>query len=322
MNKAKQVRVRQRTPEWHAFRREHIGSSDAPVIAGESPYRSALALYAEKVGEPAPIDEATSRIMLIGSLMEPIILDWYSDETGRRVRKGRVLEDRAIPWLAASLDGEAEGRIVEAKFTTTRRFNDGVPPDVLVQVTHQMAVAGAEVADVAVFTGRDFLIHEVPFDGAFWDGILTLEAAFHERVLRRDPPPPDASESSRHALSALYPVDNGEMMQADAEMAALVRLVLDGKDRLKAMSAEVDGWENVLRFLIGPRAGIEGPGFRVTYRKAKDSQRIGWAEYAGSLEQIIERHDLRREADGLKDIYTYVKEGSRRLWISRETRDE
>jgi len=318
MNKAKQVRVRQRTPEWHAFRREHIGSSDAPAIAGESPYTSALAIYAEKVGEPAPIDPASARLMMIGQMMEPVILDFYADETGRKVRKGRVLEDRTIPWLAASLDGEAEGRIVEAKFTTTRRFNDGVPPDVLVQVTHQMAVAGAEVADVAVFTGRDFLIHEVPFDPAFWDGIYTLEAAFWQRLVDRDPPPPDASDSSRKALAGLYPVDTGEMIQADPEMAALVRLILDGKDRLKFISTELDGWENALRYLIGPRTGIEGPGFHVTYRKAKDSQRIGWAEYAGALERLLPP-DKAGEAQEIKSIYTYTQEGSRRLLVNRES---
>ena len=70
--------------------------------------------------------------------------------------------------------------------------------------------------------------------------------------------------------------------------------------------------ENALRFLIGERTGIEGPGFRVTYKRAKDSQRIGWEEYAGSLERMVGD-----AAYDLKSLYTYTKPGTRRLLVSR-----
>jgi len=156
----KVVRVRQGSPEWHAFRASHIGSSDAPVICGESPYRSALDLYAEKIGavQEAP-DKSQARIFQVGTHMEGIILQMYQEATGRKVRKGRVLESRDLPWLSASLDGETEdGRIVEAKNTSSSRWDNGVPADVQVQVQHQMGVTGARVADVAVWTGRAFTV--------------------------------------------------------------------------------------------------------------------------------------------------------------------
>lgn len=319
--KPRTIRLRQNSPEWHAFRAVHIGSSEAPVIVGESPYRSPLDLYVEKTtGVQIEPDAETAHRFAIGHAMEPIALAMYAERTGRKLRKGRVLESRDDPRLSASLDGEAEGRIVEAKWTTSRRMDDEIPGDVAVQVTHQMAVSGLPVADVAVLTPRGFTIHEMPFDRGFWDSIYSHELAFWGRVIVRDPPPPDASEASRAALAHLYPEDRAPMLTADAEMATLVRLILDGRERLGLLENELDGWRNTLRFLIGEAEGVEGPGFRVIYRKAKDSTRVAWQEYAGSLRALIAdgAPGLVKSADAMRGIYTAVQPGPRRLVVNRE----
>jgi putative phage-type endonuclease len=316
--KPRQVRVRQGTPEWDAFRRRHVTASDAPVIVGESPYRSALDLYLEKTtGEQVQPDPATAHRFALGHAMEPVALAMYSERTGRKVRRGRVLESREHPWLSASLDGEADGRLVEAKWSTSRRFDDGVPGDVLVQVMHQMAVAGAEAADVAVLTPRDFTIHEVRFDLAFWLSIFELERAFLAACRDGIPPAPDASEASRQAVLRLHPQDDGTTMIADAEMGSLVRLILDAKGRQETIAEELQGWENALRFLMADASTLIGPGFSVTYKRAKDSQRIGWAEYVASLERIVAPEHAGELAD-IKGVYTYTSPGTRRLLVKRE----
>ncbi len=49
--------IRQNSPEWLEARRLTIGSSDIPVIVGESPYKDAHTLAAEKLGlVPVVID--------------------------------------------------------------------------------------------------------------------------------------------------------------------------------------------------------------------------------------------------------------------------
>uniref|UniRef100_A0A6M3JIZ6 Putative exonuclease n=1 Tax=viral metagenome TaxID=1070528 RepID=A0A6M3JIZ6_9ZZZZ len=318
MSAPKQIRVRQGSPAWLAYRRTHIGSSDAPAIAGESPYSSALSVYADKTGPAQEPDPGTARLFRIGHAMEPVILDLYEEETGHKVRRSRVLESRDIPWLSASLDGDTPGRVVEAKWTGTTRFSDGVPGDVLVQVTHQMAVAQLDRADVAVLTPRDFTIYTVDFDATFWDHILALETRFMEdHLVPRIPPDPDETEASRRAISRMYPADDGEMIEADPDMATLIRKLLAGKEQLAALEAEVDGHENALRFLIGDHSGVNGPDFRVTYRKSADSSRVAWTEYAGSLEAMIPPERL-PEAEALRGIYTTVKQGPRRLLVTRQ----
>lgn len=317
---AKTVRLRQGSEAWIAFRQSHIGSSDAPAIVGESPYTSALALYLEKTEGPEVVDPARERLFRIGHAMEPTILGLYAEEKSRKVHKGRVLESRDLPWLSCSLDGEAEGRIVEAKWTSTGRFDGGVPGDVMVQVTHQMGVSGIRMADVAVLTPRDFTVYEVPFEQPFWDSILQQEEQFRERIRLHLPPPPDASESSRKALVRLHPEDSGEILEADPTTAEIVSNLLAAKDRLAVLEGEVGSLENALRFLLADASGVKGPGFSVTYRKAKDSVRVGWENYAAALERII-LETAPREAvkiEPLRSLYTTVQQGSRRLLVKSQ----
>lgn len=321
---AKTVRLRQGSEAWLAFRQTHIGSSDAPAIVGESPYRSALALYLEKTEGPEVVDPDRERLFRIGHRMEPLILDLYSEDKGRKVSRGRVLESRDLPWLSCSLDGEAEGRIVEAKWTSSSRFDGGVPGDVMVQVTHQMGVSGIPVADVAVLTPRGFSVYEVPFERPFWDSILSQEEQFRERLRLHLPPPPDASESSRKALVRLHPEDSGEILEADPTTAEIVRELLSAKGHLAQVEAEVGSLENALRFLLADASGVQGAGFSVTYRKAKDSQSVAWAEVARAYRNTI---IAEREARGVTDvadlttlegIYTQTKTGSRRLLVKAQ----
>lgn len=314
---AKTVRLRQQSDAWIAFRQAHIGSSDAPVIVGESPYRSPLDLYLEKVQGPEEVDADKARLFRIGHRMEPLILDLYSEETGRKVRRGRVLESRDLPWLSASLDGEAPGRIVEAKWTSSSRWDAGVPGDVMVQVTHQMGVSGIPHADVAVLTPRGFTVYGVPFDRAFWDAILSQEETFRERIRLHLPPPPDASESSRKALARLHPEDSGEILEADPVATEIVRDLLEAKAVAKNLEGTIGSLENSLRFLLGEASGLKGPGFTVSYRKTRDSERVNWQGLAESLDGIIGESapDRRDEVETLRGIYTTTTLGSRRLLV-------
>ena len=43
-------RLHQNTPEWHRWRRQGIGASDAPVIMGETPFKTPRTLWSIKTG--------------------------------------------------------------------------------------------------------------------------------------------------------------------------------------------------------------------------------------------------------------------------------
>jgi predicted phage-related endonuclease len=47
---ARVERIHQQTPEWHAWRMQGLGSSDAPVIMQESPWRTPKQIWELRTG--------------------------------------------------------------------------------------------------------------------------------------------------------------------------------------------------------------------------------------------------------------------------------
>ncbi len=43
-------RLHQNTPEWHRWRMQGIGASDAPVVMGDAPFRTRRFLWSVKTG--------------------------------------------------------------------------------------------------------------------------------------------------------------------------------------------------------------------------------------------------------------------------------
>lgn len=224
---------------WLEARRSGIGSSDAPAVLGVSPFKSALAVYTEKLGLTA--DEEETEAMKWGRILEPHILEEFAAETGRDAwRAGQLIRSADIPWLMATLDGEqlAEQRgadvgNVEAKATGWRvgDWDEGIPHHVFVQAQHQLAVTGRRWGSVVVLqNGCRLLWADIERDDAFIGNVLLpAERDFWQRVQAREPVAPDGSESAARALRALYPAARegviahlpGELIELDDELEVL-----------------------------------------------------------------------------------------------------
>lgn len=303
----------QGTPEWLAKRRTGIGSSDAPVIAGER--GSVLELWAEKSGlvEPEPPDADLARLFEWGHRLEPVVADWYADHTGRALRRVNHLQHHPqYRWAYASLDRVVVGekRIVEIK---TTRFGwthgEGVPGDIQAQVQHQLWVTGYPVADVVVLKGgNEPAIHELPRDDAFIADLEFLELQFREWVTSGTRPPVDGSENARRVLSKLHPRNVGMMLPLTPELDDLAAQWRSAKAAVKAAEASEGTLANTLRALIGDSDGIEG---RVTWRKNADSTRTNWPAVAKAYRALLERPD--DELDAIESIHSSTTEGPRVL---------
>lgn len=306
--------VEQGTPEWLARRQFGIGSSDAPVIAGER--GSVVELWAQKAGlvETEEPDEDTARLFEWGHRLEPVVAEWYADKTGRKLRRvNRLLQHPEVPWAIASLDREVIGerRIVEIK--TTRfgwRKGEPVPGDIQTQVQHQLWVTGYEVADVAVLAGgSEPAIFEVPRDQSFIDDLAFLEAEFWGWVESQTRPPMDGSENARRVLSRLHPRNDGTLIQSDPEMDEIALELRAARDEAKAWQDKADTLENAMRSLIGDADGIEGTWGRVTWKKNADSERTDWKLMAESLRRAVDEET----AQAIQGMYTRTVEGPRVL---------
>ena len=127
------------------FRSYNIG------YAGSHPFR----MFVEKTtGRRRDIPKSTLRLMALGSAAEPVIREWFADETGMQVIAPP--EDRRLihfhhehGCIGATLDGAVikggEPVIFEAKRVTWSQagdWKDGAPRKHRVQAQHQMLATG------------------------------------------------------------------------------------------------------------------------------------------------------------------------------------
>lgn len=204
--------------EWLATRRNSIGGSEAAAAIGVSPWQTPLELYLDKLGLAAPIVETEA--MAWGTRLEPLIAEEYQRRSGHGfVAEQLFVRSPVHGFMSATLDRvRDDGRVVEFKTVGHHSAHhwgesgtDEVPRHYLCQVLHQLVVTGTDVADVAVLiAGQEFRTYTISRDDDVTSRIIEREAAFWDRVQRRDPPPVDPDRDGP-ALARLWPRAEGEV---------------------------------------------------------------------------------------------------------------
>lgn len=182
-------------------RKTHIGSSDAPAIAGLSPFRTAGDVYLEKTADI--FEQQEGEVQKIGRLLEHSVLNWFQEHTHNKIRKNqRRVHSNMI--MAANIDAIVEGKkeLVEAKtsgviFPAGRdqwgeEGTDQIPEHVIVQCQHSLAVEkDYELVWVPVLLGGvGFRLYRVDRNDELIEKLEGIEVNFwNEYVLKRTPPP-------------------------------------------------------------------------------------------------------------------------------------
>lgn len=306
--------MRQGSADWLTARRATIGSSDIPIIVGESTYKSARTLAAEKLGLVEPeVDAETQELFDIGHLLQPALLRIYERKSGRKARSetGWRVHPQ-LEWATASLDGTApKRRVVEAKWSNAARWRRGeaVPGDVQAQVQWQLFVTGWDVADVIALDHGIPRIEEVPRDADMIDNLVWFATRFHERLERGELPDPDGSESTRRTLARMHPVDDGTLLTATAELSALAVQLADARAAKKAADATEASVANAIRAIVGDASGVEG---LLTLRKNADSVRVSWPAVAKAYRSLLSDRPA-EELDAIESIHSETVQGVRVL---------
>lgn len=323
--KARALAFRQGTPEWVEARRAGIGSSDAPVVAGEK--GSLVELWAEKTGlapRPEPDEELLERFAW-GHRMEPLVADAYTERTGRPLRRvTRMLEHPEVPWARASLDRvsarKGESRIVEIKVSDidAKYAGEELPGDVLAQVQHQLWVTGYDVADVAVLLRYwRVRIFEVRRDDAYIDDLVCLERDLWEHVERHELPPVDGSETTRRALGRLWQRTNGLFLPPAADLDLLAEEYRLARGELRAAEAREGTASNALRAVIGDADGLSlSTGDAITWRRNADSSKTDWKAVAEQLRDRLPDDSGDAWSEAL-EANTKATQGARVLRVPR-----
>jgi predicted phage-related endonuclease len=237
-------------------RRDGIGASEVPAIAGASPYSSPVDLWLRKTGGPETPDNGA---MGIGRLLEGPLLKEGGRRQGVALRRNttRIPHPRypEVP-LYATPDGFAPARsaIAEVKVVGMNMAIDwaGGPPDyVLLQVHAQLAcVPKAERAYVlGLVGGTDLRVTVVERDPHVAEAIEGLVADWWRDHVVTGVPPSPSSEADRWALlraSVLIPGRQERMSVPEenvwaatwADLKARIDLLQSDADVIRRQLAE------------------------------------------------------------------------------------
>lgn len=303
---------------WLNIRQGGIGSSDAAAAIGLHPYKSQLELWLEKTGRQSGLAEPDRDAQLTsplhwGQVLEPIVADHYAKHTGYRVQRvNAILQHTEYPWMMANLDrevvGHAEVEVLECKTAGVhgaRLWKHGVPEYVQVQVMHQLAVTGQQVADVAVLLGgHELQIHRIERDEAMIEQLIELERRFWDCVQRDIPPQANGTESDDRALRQLFPQDDGEILDftEDGDLCQAFADLQQIRQQLDTAKKQEAKLKHRLQQAMGTATQATFPGGSLSWKQSKPSTRL-------------DAKKLQQEHPGICADYLKTVPGSRRFIV-------
>lgn len=292
--------------KWLEERRKGIGGSDVAAICGLSPWRTAFEVYQEKVGE-APASSEPNDAMKYGLMMEGVLRQWYSDETGLIVRLPKsIIVHPVHEFMLANLDGLTEDRVVEIKTARSSKDwgepgTDEIPVYYRTQVEHYLIVTGFELADVVVsFAGSMPVVYTVEADGELQEMLIEQELEFWRMVQERIPPDP----VSYSDMVARFRKSNGVAITADEFLVRQVKELIEVREDVKHLEKTEEQLKASIMGALGDAEILLDPGglTLVTWKTSKPSKRF----------------DSKALQNDHPDLYTqYLKEseGSRRFLV-------
>lgn len=299
--------------EWLKWRRKGIGSSDAAAVAGLHPWRSAVEVWAEKTGfalPQEPSEEAQER-MHWGNVLEDVIAKEFAERNQVRVRRrNAMLQHPHYPFMIANLDRIAHlddgPAVLEIKTTAERHRGQWVGPKgeelvpdwYAIQVQHQLAVTGYEMAYVAVLIGgQEYQERTIERDDELIEALIQIEERFwNEHVLTATPPPPSRSQDAE-VVAKLYPGGKPEPITLPDEALQLI----EGYERWSEIEREARDTKEALKAriqaLMGDHEIAEVGGRKVrwtTYETTRFNSGALRAAHPEIYQEFAEKRTVRR----------------------------
>lgn len=287
----------QRSDQWHAWRKEGISASDAPVLAQRSPYKTPWRLFAEKTGlvvvkdlsrnpnvRRGVLNEGAARTRFEETMDDPDLIG-HADESVRQSLAGKCGfslipvcgESDANPLMRASFDGlSATGIPVEIKCPATSTFLDVVLLGVeskayktyWCQVQHQMYVSGASKGYLYFWYEGFDVSFEIERDDAFIAELLDASMEFFARLKNGIEP---AKDPDRDMYIPSGNIDQQKWLEIAVEYRQQDDKLIGYQAEVKRLQAMLDEKERQFLEMMGDYSCGEYAGVRVTQYSARGS---------------------------------------------------
>ena len=248
-------------------RRTGVGGSDAATVLGLNPFTTAYELYLDKLGEAPPEDENfLKEARYWGSVLEQPVCYRYAEETGFKVqRANQLIRSKEHPFMIANIDRKVVGEDRKIGFEAkTAARPDGwgesgsneIPPYIMLQCQHYLAVTGYDVWDLAVLIGnRDYRSFRIVPIEEIISQLVEAEEEFWDRVQAKVAPEPDwQSAATTRLIKNLYPGTNGQVVQLPEVTQKYQDVLKDAQEQAKLFGGVIDGCKNRIAMLMGEAA--------------------------------------------------------------------
>src|SRR4030088_2709725 len=207
-------------------RNQFVGGSDARIIMGKDE-KALHRLWREKRGEGAKLDLLGVLIVQLGGVTEGLNPRWYELNSGHQISDiQRHAVHRAIPWMAATLDGlvKETGAVFEAKFMLPWSFSEEAAAEKhLAQLQHNMLVAGTQKAVLSIINGGGKWVElSIDADPIYQTILIAAEKAFWRAVKTGETPMLFDCDPPKPRIEAVRVVDMNAS-NSWAEFAGLFR---------------------------------------------------------------------------------------------------
>lgn len=287
------------TPEDLALRRNFIGASEAPAVAGEDPFRKPLDVYLSKKGL---IETSTNDAMELGNVIERPILEWFGSKRGLDLVYPATTLHPEHAFMAATPDALVVGqdtsiqvKLVGAGMLRHWSDEESPPPWVIIQVQAEMEVVRVKRTIVLAVLGgtkpREYVVDRDPDFGA---AIVELCRRFWVDFVEADVcPPVDESEAAKRYLESRYPrATRGYLPIPPAGLEELVSAydAARSAEGEAKKAKELSG--NRIRAVLGDAEGYASP-FKWKVSWANTSGSPSWKDIAqelGATPELIAKH--------------------------------
>ncbi len=239
---AKELQLRQNTPEWLSFRKGKIGASEIPIILGVSPYKTPYQLWLEKTSKIDGFKKTAN--MQYGNDQEVKVREMLQNSFDVKLRDV-VFQNDSYEWAIASIDAFGSTGtfpyylMYEIKCANKEDHQmalDGkIPEKYVSQLQWQLFVTGYDKTNYVSFHKNDYVIVPVKRDYDIIRESLKKAEEFIQFVREKKPPPMVdgdlhfLEETYLDGLISEYKKANDERMYLDAKSKDLK----EKEDRIK-----------------------------------------------------------------------------------------
>lgn len=272
---------------WLEERRKALGGSDMGAVLGLNQYRSAVSVWADKLGMIA--DQEDNEAMRIGRDLEDYVASRFSEASGLRVQRYNYLLRDSTNHLSANIDrrvlGEAAGlECKTASALSEGRYKGGMYPEsYYAQCCTYLAVTGWERWYLcAVVLGRGCYIYMMTTDpndtcpdwceSMVYVSPEELQAVrdsargwWETYIIGNTMPPTDGSPSTTATLGELYSGANDPDKADLSGRVPDVAMYLSLKEQASALATQADEIKQSLMAEMGNKSKAICPGYSISW---------------------------------------------------------